>query len=313
MVQQGKPCALIPRPRLSGGPHHYNAFEMRLLATADVHFNHEASRPYAEELIARMNGIGADVLLLVGDTAVADGESLEDCLGRFNFSGPKLFVPGNHELWTNRPSSYAILLEELPRRVRAMGWQWLSADPFVAGKIAIVGSLGWYDYSFARAELEIPRRFYQAKLSPGLALRLPEYAYLSPEADDVSPTAQSVMARWNDGSRVRLGRTDDQFLDELLKQLKAQLEQLHAAETIVAAIHCLPFAQLLPPPSSMQWSFARAFLGSRRIGELLLQYPNVRTAICGHSHWPAEARVDHIEAINIGSGYHRKMFRVIDL
>ena len=105
---------------------------MRLLATADLHFNHPKSRHLAEDLIGQINRAGGDVLLLVGDTAVADGDSLEQCLSLFRFAGPKLFVAGNHELWTRGPDSYRLFTEELPRRVGALGWRWLEAEPFVA-------------------------------------------------------------------------------------------------------------------------------------------------------------------------------------
>src|SRR5689334_17194481 len=136
---------------------------MRLLVTADLHYNHPRSRGLAEALIDEMNAAGGDVLLVVGDTAVADGDSLERCLERFRFAGPKLFVAGNHELWTRGEDSHRLFTEDLPRRVRSLGWQWLETTPFVAEDLAIVGSVGWYDYAFARPELQIPRRFYENK------------------------------------------------------------------------------------------------------------------------------------------------------
>ena len=43
--------------------------------------------------------------LLPGDTAVADGKYLEQCLSQFHFKGPKLFLCGNHELWTRGDDS----------------------------------------------------------------------------------------------------------------------------------------------------------------------------------------------------------------
>src|SRR5688572_17265285 len=125
---------------------------MRLIVTADLHFNHRVSRPLAEEVIARINSAGGDVLLVVGDTSIPDGDTLEQCLDRFKFPGPKLFIAGNHELWTTGPDSYALFTEELPRRVRAMGWQWLETEPFLSDGVAIVGSVGWYDYSFAQPD-----------------------------------------------------------------------------------------------------------------------------------------------------------------
>ena len=260
-----------------------------------------------------MNRAGGDVLLLVGDTGVADGDCLEECLGRFDFPGPKLFVPGNHELWTTGADGYEIFSTVLPRRVRDAGWHWLQSDALRVGDVGFVGSVGWYDYAFAQPNLGIPRRFYEKKVSPGAAARMAEHAGLFERQDDISPAALEVVARWNDARFVRLGRSDDEFLAELLAALRRQLDESRDARHVVAAIHHLPFRELLPPSRSEQWDFAKAFLGSPRIGELLLEYPNVRHVLCGHSHFAAEARVGHIQAVNIGSGYRAKLFKTIDL
>jgi predicted phosphodiesterase len=286
---------------------------MRLLVTADLHFNHPRSRALAEDLINQMNAAGGDVLLLVGDTAHADGDALEQALSRFAFRGPKLFVAGNHELWTKGPDSYAIYTQALPQRLAALGWHWLETEPFVADDIAVIGSIGWYDYAFAPAALGIPRRFYERKVSPGAARQFEQYADLFQTTADIPPVLQEIVARWNDGKFVKLGRSDEAFLNELLARLDAQLHGVAKSRRIIAAIHHLPFAQLLPPPHSGTWDFAKAYLGSPKLGELLLRFPNVDTLFCGHSHRPAEAQVDHIHAINIGSGYRAKTFRTVDL
>jgi predicted phosphodiesterase len=286
---------------------------MRLLVTADLHFNHRHSKPLAEQSIGEMNAAGGDVLLVIGDTAVADGDELEQCLSRFRFSGPKLFVAGNHELWTNRDDSYAIFNQELPRRVRDLGWQWLETDPFVTDRVTILGSVGWYDYGFARDALGIPKRFYESKVSPGAAQRFSEFSWLFVPSDDIPAASREVMARWNDGKFVKLHRPDEVFLDELLSRLKSQLIAAASARSVIAAIHHVPFHELLPPTRGAQWDFARAYLGSPRIGELLARFGNVSHVLCGHSHFPAEARIGPIHAINIGSGYRYKTFRTIDL
>jgi len=292
---------------------------MRILATADLHFNHPRSRKLACELIQRMNQAGGDVLLLVGDSAAGDPPALEQCLERFDFAGPKLLVAGNHELWTLGDDSYRLFRQELPRRVEQMGWQWLQTRPLVLGSTAIVGSIGWYDYSFAPADLGVPVRFFERKISPGSAAARAETADLVARSDDIAPQAMDIFARWNDGKFVKLGRSDEQFLGELLAELDGQLSDLSvatalpAAKRVVAAVHHLPFAQLLPPRSSHQWDFARAFLGSARLGEVLLRYPTVSHVLCGHSHLPAEAQVEHLRAINIGSGYGWKTYLTLDL
>jgi len=283
---------------------------MRLLVTADLHYNHAVSQPRAIALIDQMNRAGGDVLLLVGDTAVADGDWLEQCLGRFKFAGPKLIVAGNHELWTKGSDSADVYYRQLPARAAAMGWRWIEAEPFVAGNIAIVGSVGWYDYSFAAPGLGIPRRFYQHKISPGAAAHLGLFPELFAPAEDITATARETFARWNDGKFVKLGRSDEQFLCDLLRKLEGQLIAIGQEHTIVAAIHHLPFRELLPPHRGQQWDFARAYLGGDQIGQLLARHQNVRHVFCGHSHWPAAATIGPIQAVNIGSGYREKRFWV---
>jgi predicted phosphodiesterase len=286
---------------------------MRLLVTSDIHYNHGRSTASADELIARINRAGGDVLLVVGDTASGDGDALERCLSRFTFGGARLFVAGNHELWTHGADSHQVYTEQLPRRVRHLGWHWLEGSPFLVDGVAVVGSIGWYDYSLAQRELGIPRRFYEHKVSPGAAAHLSEFAHLLSVRDDIAPQAMAIVARWNDGRFVKLHRPDEQFLSERLVQLESDLEKVRSAEQVVAGIHHLPFAQLLPPPHSAQWDFAKAYLGSARIGELLLRYSNVTHAFCGHSHFAAERKIGTLRAINPGCGYRVKKFIQIDI
>ena len=307
---------------------------MRLLVTADLHYNHGRSRLLAEELIDQMNdsaarstAAGQSVgVLVVGDTAAADGDDLERCLSRFRVDGPKLFVAGNHELWTHRADSHALFEGELPTRVRAIGWHWLEGEPVVfpgdggadeGGGVAVVGSVGWYDYSFALPLLGIPRRFYAHKVSPAAATRFAEFAHLLERTDDISPAGMDVAARWNDGRHVKLHRTDEQFLAERLAVLAADLDRLETRQdvrAIVVGVHHVPFAELMPPKPQFVSSraFAGGFLGSPAIGELLLRYPKVRRVYCGHSHLAAEAPVGHLRAVNIGSGYRSKTFVEVD-
>jgi Icc-related predicted phosphoesterase len=286
---------------------------MRLLVTADLHYNHAHSKALAEEIMDQMNAAGGDVLLVVGDTAVGDGNALEQCLSRFRFSGPKLFVAGNHELWTFGPDSYELLNVSLPQRVAHLGWRWLQTEPFVAGDIAILGNVGWYDYSFAVPRLQIPRRFYEHGISPGAAARLSEFSQLLESQADVPSQAMQIVARWNDAKFVRLHRSDEAFLDELIQTMREQLESLRQVRQVIAAVHHVPFAELLPPHRGAQWDFARAFLGSHRIGELIREFDNVRHVLCGHSHFGVEAQIDQIQAVNIGSGYRSKRFIRLDV
>jgi predicted phosphodiesterase len=289
---------------------------MRLLITADLHYDHANAAGLVEPVVADMNRAGGDVLLVIGDAATSDGDALERCLSLFRFAGPKLFIAGNHELWTETgDDSYALFTTDLPRRVRQLGWQWLETEPFIApgGDVAIVGTVGWYDYSYAQPSLEIPQRFYRQKVSPGAARHLEEFRHLLEPDIDISPKARRVTARWNDGRFVKLHRSDEEFLGELTQRLDRQLYSLSHVKTIITATHHLPFRELLPPSHSAQWDFAKAYLGSDAIGGTLLRHKNVRHAFCGHSHYAAETRIGHIHAVNVGSSYRAKKFLTLDL
>ena len=301
---------------------------MRLLVTADLHYNHAKSRPSAEAVAAQMNRAGGDAVLLIGDAASGDGEDLERCLDLFTGGGAKLFVAGNHELWTRRGDSRTLFEQELPRRVRAAGWRWLEGEPFRVGAAAVVGSVGWYDYSFADPTLGIPRPFYEAKTSPGAVAMTGEPAALVDQVAGLSEEAREAVARWNDGKFVSLGTSDAAFLAERITRLEKDLEAVATADHVVAAVHHVPLADLLPggarptgpPPGGRRGRgirFARAYLGSPKLGEAILRFPNVRQIVCGHSHYAAEAAVEGIggsvRAVNIGGGYREKRFLSLDL
>lgn len=296
---------------------------MRLFVTADLHYNHRHSRPLADELIDRINveAAAGDAVLLVGDTAAGDGDELEQCLSRFRIDGPRLFLAGNHELWTRRDDSHRLFSDELPKRVLMAGWHWLEEQPFrLTPTVAVAGSVGWYDYSFALPHLGIPRRFYEHKISPAAASRLDEYAFLSDRTDDISPAGMEVAARWNDGRHVKLHRSDEAFLSERVAALDRDLLSLDAdaaIERVIVGVHHVPMPELMPPKPPEHVitgkAFAGAFLGSPAIGRMLLRHGKVSDVFCGHSHFPARATVDHIRGVNIGSGYRAKAFEVVEL
>jgi hypothetical protein len=200
-----------------------------------------------------------------------------------------------------RPDSHQLFMEELPRRVRNIGWHWLEGDPVVLDLASrIAGSVGWYDYSFALPHLGIPRRFYEHKISPAAAERFSEFAHLLERTDDISPAGREIAARWNDGRHVHLHRSDEQFLVERLATLRRRSGTASSSgpdvRAIIAAVHHVPFEQLMPPkPTAVTGrAFAGGFLGSPMIGQLLVKFPKVRQVYCGHSHLPAEATIGPI-------------------
>ena len=293
----------------------------RLAVTADLHYDVPRSRAPAQQIIAEINAAEVDGVLLVGDSATAVGEGLEQCLALFRRDRPGWFVPGNHELWTKlqpRDAEY-LLAEELPARVSQAGWSWLPGAPARLGNATLIGSPGWYDYAFAEGRLGIPRRFYEAKVSPAAARTLRRQD-LDPLAPDVSPAARDFLARWNDGRFIHGIGSDAAFLDRRLAELLCDLAAAGPGP-IVAAVHVAPHETLLPkvpqtgavPPDRYALAFTRAYLGSPAIGELLLAHENVSVVVCGHTHVPREAVVEGRRFLNIGSTYTTKRFEILEL
>ena len=73
---------------------------MRIVMTADLHYDITRSRHGAEALARQVCRMSADALVLLGDTAGPDLEPFSHCLELFaDFGGRKFLVPGNHCLW----------------------------------------------------------------------------------------------------------------------------------------------------------------------------------------------------------------------
>jgi predicted phosphodiesterase len=266
---------------------------MRVIVTADLHYNIARSKAPAEALATEICAVGGDILLFVGDCVSTDLTVLDELLGRFApFRGTKLLVAGNHELWTcGGDDSLKRYEDELRSACQRNGVHYLDAQPYQADGVAFVGKLG-----------------------PGAARQLESHHHLIEKEDDLPPIARDVTTRWMDGVRVRLPMNDVEFTRYLADKLRRHLEESQScADRIIVGIHHLPFAELVPRSIIPNWAFANAFMGSDIFGELLLDYPGVSHAFCGHSHQQRRLRRGHVECINIGSTYREKRYEVLDV
>jgi len=272
-----------------------------------------------EELARRACRMGGDALVLVGDTASAAHQPLRDCLALFaDFPGRKLLVEGNHCLWC-LPGEDSIQRYEriVPAIAAEAGFAVLDHQTVVLGPVGLVGSIGWYDYSYRQEELGIPVEFYRAKVAPGAAQRLPEHRELvSRYRGQLADWHFNISARWMDGVHVRMDMSDEEFLEYVLGRLRGHLAELEAdpaVRQVVAFVHHLPFRQLLPEDRPEQFAFAAAFLGSDRIGQALLASRKLTHVFCGHSHWPGRCRIGPVEVVNLGCTYSEKHLEVLEL
>jgi hypothetical protein len=289
---------------------------MRIILTSDLHYNIARSRAPTQAIAREICARGGDLLIFVGDTASTDLAVLDEAFGLFeSFCGMRLATAGNHELWTCGDGDSLDRHENLVAAAcERSGVHYLDRSPFRANGVAIVGNVGWYDYSFRPAAMGIPLRFYQHKVAPGAADRLAGLEHLVAERGDVPPAAWEVTSRWMDGVRVRLPMSDAGFARRCAESLRHQLAEVHdRAETVIAAIHHLPFAELVPPTVVPNWAFAGAFLGSEALGEVILEYPRVSHVFCGHSHRARTCRKGHVACKSIGSTYRQKCYEVLDV
>lgn len=289
---------------------------MRILITADLHYDLRRSREPARELARRACAAGGDALVLVGDTAGADLATLRECLDLFaGFRGAKLLVVGNHCLWcADGEDSLRRYEELLPRAAGEAGFVVLDHHPQVLGEVGLVGSVGWYDYSFRDESLGIPVAFYRAKLAPGAASHRGADGLIDAHRAELTPRHYGIGVRWMDGRHVRLPVSDEEFVGVLAEKLRRQIAELSGrVGRIVALIHHLPFAEMVPRDRPDRFAFAAAFMGSARLGRVLTGEPKVTHLYCGHSHWPGRWRIGHIQAVNVGSTYTEKHLETLNL
>ena len=290
---------------------------MKILITADLHYDLPRSQEPTRALARTACAAGGDVLILAGDTAGADPAALTECLRLFaGFPGRKLLVAGNHCLWCRNGESSLDRYERLlPDRAAGCGFELLDHRPVAIDGLGLVGSVGWYDYSFREQSLAIPLAFYRAKLAPGAAAYSGEHAHLV-EANRRRLTARqlAIATRWMDGVHVRLGMDDEAFLNRLVAKLRRHLWGLsEQVERIVAVTHHLPFEQLVPRGRPDRFAFAAAFMGSERLGQELARCPKVTDVYCGHSHWPRRMQIGRLRVVNVGSTYRDKRLEVLEV
>jgi predicted phosphohydrolase len=257
---------------------------MKIAYSSDLHMDVAIHHPPIVKRMAEIMADAApDVVVLAGDAANTL-KTLETVLTCFNrIEATKLFVPGNHDLWVETDADfgegsdsgekYASLVPALCER---MGFIDIGQGPFYVQDVAFVGSVGWYDYSFADPRLQLAKEDYQ-RGTYGETLWW-----------------DSKMISWCRFPRAEdEGLHDEEICSGMVKKLDAHLGEAEKhVDTIVAVVHTCPFVEVFPrsdPPYYLD-----AYTGSARIGEVLRKHRKVELCITGHKHQNGDWEIDGI-------------------
>lgn len=275
---------------------------MRLAFTADLHWGSHANGDEATlGLVSFLQADPPDVLVLAGD--IGAGEHFAPCLALFeSLPCRKALVPGNHDIWVAeddpRGDSLEVYRSELPRLCAEAGFHYLDQGPLCLsqGELGLVGSINWYDYSWAREELK--RRF--------------------PDHEERLRSKQFSRGRHNDARFVRWLLDDRSFTSRVVATLEQHLQEaLAEVEKAIVVTHHPPFYRLgfphITPSTSLDSLLWDAFAGNQALEDLLgRQADRIPFAFCGHTHRARENRLESIEGFNIGGDYHFKRLLLLD-
>jgi 3',5'-cyclic AMP phosphodiesterase CpdA len=273
---------------------------LRIAITADLHWGHRTGADAVRLLASYLHTEPPDVLVLAGDLGV--GPAFEDCLRLFaELPGRKALVPGNHDIWVQADDadhdSLTLYEKELPASCARFGFHYLDQGPLLLPDgVALVGSINWYDYSWALDELR--RRF--------------------PMEEHRLRSKRFLRGRHNDANFVRWRLDDVQFTARVVATFERQLQSALAAtdKTIVIAHHP-PFHGLSFPqqesPLPLDALLWECFSGNRALEQVLtLHAERIPFAFCGHTHRAREAMLGPIRGYNIGGDYGFKRLLLLN-
>jgi 3',5'-cyclic AMP phosphodiesterase CpdA len=271
---------------------------MRIAVTADLHFGprHSAGRDATLALAAELHHDPPDLFLLAGDIGVED--EFARCLELFEaLPCPKALVPGNHDVWVRsddpRGDSLALYREYLPRVAADHAFHYLDAAPLLLPGLAVVGSMNWYDYSWAVERLR----------------------ETTPDWEERLRTKRFTRGRHNDANFVRWDTDDVAFTRDVVGTLAEHLQVAEAHADVLAVTHHPPFRALNYPkdePIDADGLLWEAFSGNAACEALLANAGRVRFAFCGHTHFARDGELGAIRGYNVGGDYHFKRLLRLD-
>jgi len=280
---------------------------MRIAYTSDIHVDiSDANTAILPCLRRAVEALDPDAFVVAGDIANSL-DAMRYALSAFRpLDCPKFLVPGNHDLWL--PSKRAVKRGEdswhrytvaIPALCEANGFHCLIGAPRTLDGVAVIGTVGWYDYSLSDPRLD---GVYDA------------YDYARGEFHD----PRHVTGIWNDARfchwlrdheasdwhRRRLRLKHNEVFEKIFGLFREDAGTgTDGARAVLAVIHTSPFAECIERPSKPD-PF-NAYEGSARLGDFLAEMTGRTpvTAICGHRHGPFDGTIDGVRVHRRVLGY----------
>ncbi|MGB9856825.1 MAG: metallophosphoesterase [Dictyoglomaceae bacterium] len=266
---------------------------MKIVALSDLHLDYikmrnglseESIVDLLEKMKNKILSFNPDVFIFAGDIS-RKVKDIEIFLNVFkNLSFYKIFVPGNHDIWIeNGEDSFEKYRNILRKVSENYNFYYLPAFPLIIKNIGFVGSLGWYDYSLGGEEFS----FYEYEKGKYKNLKWREVYW------------KLVSFKDEKGNRL----SNPEVCKIMQEDLRNQIEEIKdKVNIIVAIIHTLPFEDLI-----YTRNFFSAYLGSKFLGDILLENEKIKYLICGHEHNPLILNKNRIRIYRCPFGYLRNI------
>jgi predicted phosphohydrolase len=265
---------------------------LRIAYTSDLHIDvSDANRRGVAAVSKIVREARPDVFIVAGDAGNTI-EALDEALSSFDgVVARKLFVSGNHDVWIESESGELVdsrtkYERRIPDACARHGFHDLGREPAVIGDVGFVGSLGWYDYSFADPRLGLKEDVYWKG-------RHGDEIWWDKKMTYWVPSGVPGPARRGGAPAASERMRDIDVCREMTARLESDLRSIEKRVTkIVAPVHTLPF--FVGIPRSEPPHYLDGYTGSARLGEVLQAHAKVEHCVHGHKHTSGDWKVGRI-------------------
>ncbi|MDH3975684.1 MAG: metallophosphoesterase [Deltaproteobacteria bacterium] len=281
---------------------------MKIIVTADLHYGISPGHDKRTlEFIRRLSSLlPAEAIVICGDVAETVHLSVRDMgLNHRRLFGEikKLplekiaFCAGSHDIWTTGSDSgsgdsWEIYSNTLKNVANECGVTYLDAENLYLDNLAVVGTMGHYDYSLATKGLTVN----------GMAVKNAHYESKTPPGHS-SPV-------WNDANYIQWKYGDKEACQIICQAFEERYkEALERCENILVATHTVPIVEMNghQEKKNEKSNFLNAFSGTALLGEKIFKYRDASKkikAFSGHTHFAVGPLVrGGVEFTNIGGDY----------